>query len=77
MIAIVLLLGAVVWFVSAPLGRGRATRSLAREEGRRADLEAVGLFDERYFLYTEDVDLCAGFRARGRRVIFVPGGASI
>ena len=41
MIAIVLLLGAVVWFVSAPLGRGRATRSLAREEGRRADLEAA------------------------------------
>jgi GT2 family glycosyltransferase len=39
----------------------------------RADLEAVGLLDERYFLYTEDVDLCAAFSARGRRVIFVPG----
>lgn len=39
---------------------------------RRADLEAVGLFDERYFLYTEDVDLCAAFRARGRRVLFTP-----
>jgi GT2 family glycosyltransferase len=38
----------------------------------RADLDAVGLFDERYFLYTEDVDLCAAFQARGRRVIFVP-----
>jgi N-acetylglucosaminyl-diphospho-decaprenol L-rhamnosyltransferase len=38
----------------------------------RRDLEAVGLFDERYFLYTEDADLCAAFRARGRRVIFVP-----
>ena len=25
---------------------------------RRADLEAVGLLDERYFMYTEDVDLC-------------------
>lgn len=40
---------------------------------RRADLEAVGLLDERYFMYTEDVDLCAAFRARGRRVRFVPG----
>ncbi len=40
---------------------------------RRADLEAVGLFDERYFMYTEDVDLCAAFRARGRTVQFVPG----
>jgi GT2 family glycosyltransferase len=38
----------------------------------RADLDAVGLLDERYFLYTEDVDLCAAFWARGRRVIFVP-----
>ena len=38
----------------------------------RADLEAVGLLDERFFLYTEDVDLCASIRARGRRVLFVP-----
>lgn len=38
----------------------------------RADLEAVGLLDERFFMYTEDVDFCAAVRARGRRVIFVP-----
>ena len=38
----------------------------------RADLEAVGLMDERFFLYMEDVDLCASIRARGRRVLFVP-----
>jgi GT2 family glycosyltransferase len=37
---------------------------------RRSDLEAVGLLDERFFLYTEDVDLCAAVRARGRRVLF-------
>ena len=37
----------------------------------RADLEAVGMLDERFFLYTEDVDLCASLRARGRRVLFV------
>jgi GT2 family glycosyltransferase len=39
---------------------------------RRHDLEAAGLFDERYFLYTEDVDLCAAWRARGRTVRFEP-----
>ena len=39
---------------------------------RRADAEAVGLLDERYFLYTEDVDFCAAVRARGRRVLFYP-----
>ncbi len=38
----------------------------------RADAEAVGLLDERFFLYTEDVDFCAAIRARGRRVLFTP-----
>jgi GT2 family glycosyltransferase len=38
---------------------------------RRADLEAAGLLDERFFLYTEDVDLCASVRTRGRTVLFV------
>jgi N-acetylglucosaminyl-diphospho-decaprenol L-rhamnosyltransferase len=37
---------------------------------RRADAEAVGLLDERFFLYTEDVDFCASLRARGRRIRF-------
>ena len=37
---------------------------------RRADAEAVGMFDERYFMYGEDVDFCAAIRARGRRILF-------
>ena len=39
---------------------------------RRADAEAVGLLDERYFMYTEDVDFCAAIRARGGRIRFTP-----
>ena len=39
---------------------------------RRADAEATGLMDERYFMYTEDVDFCAAIRARGRTVLFTP-----
>jgi len=39
---------------------------------RRADAEAAGLLDERYFMYFEDVDFCAAIRARGRRVLFTP-----
>src|SRR5919204_526548 len=39
---------------------------------RRGDAEAVGLLDERFFMYTEDVDFCAAIRARGRRVLFTP-----
>jgi GT2 family glycosyltransferase len=39
---------------------------------RRRDLMAVGMLDERFFMYTEDVDLCASVRARGRQVLFEP-----
>jgi GT2 family glycosyltransferase len=39
---------------------------------RRSVAESVGLLDERYFLYTEDVDFCAAIRARGHRVLFTP-----
>ena len=39
---------------------------------RRDDAEAVGLLDERFFLYAEDVDFCAAVRGRGRRVLFTP-----
>lgn len=39
---------------------------------RRADADAVGLLDERLFMYTEDVDFCAALRARGRRIRFAP-----
>jgi GT2 family glycosyltransferase len=37
---------------------------------RRGDLAAAGGFDERFFMYAEDVDLCASVRARGRLVLF-------
>ena len=39
---------------------------------RRADAEAAGLIDERYFMYMEDVDFCAAIRASGRRILFTP-----
>jgi N-acetylglucosaminyl-diphospho-decaprenol L-rhamnosyltransferase len=37
---------------------------------RRSELEAAGGMDERFFMYAEDVDLCAAVRARGRTVLF-------
>ncbi|HJR59004.1 MAG TPA: glycosyltransferase family 2 protein [Vicinamibacterales bacterium] len=39
---------------------------------RRGVAEDVGLLDERFFLYTEDVDFCASVRARGWKVLFTP-----
>jgi len=39
---------------------------------RRADAEAVGLLDQRYFIYAEDVDFCAAIRSRGRKIRFTP-----
>jgi GT2 family glycosyltransferase len=40
---------------------------------RRAPFEAVGGFDERYFLYWEDADLCRRLRDRGWKTRYVPG----
>jgi N-acetylglucosaminyl-diphospho-decaprenol L-rhamnosyltransferase len=53
----------------------RADREVAWVSGacllvRRADALAIGLFDERYFLYWEDVDFCAALRAAGRAIRF-------
>ncbi len=39
---------------------------------RRKVLEEVGLFDERYFFYMEETDLCKRARAAGWLVVFVP-----
>jgi N-acetylglucosaminyl-diphospho-decaprenol L-rhamnosyltransferase len=39
---------------------------------RRAALDEVGMLDEGYFLYVEDVDLCTRLRAAGWEVRFSP-----
>jgi N-acetylglucosaminyl-diphospho-decaprenol L-rhamnosyltransferase len=39
---------------------------------RREALDEVGMFDEGYFLYVEDVDLCTRMRAAGWEVRFSP-----
>jgi GT2 family glycosyltransferase len=56
----------------------RAAREVAWVSGasmviRRADLLDVGLLDERFFMYTEDVDLCVRMNQRGRKVLYVAG----
>ncbi|MBM3859269.1 MAG: glycosyltransferase family 2 protein [Verrucomicrobia bacterium] len=50
---------------------------------RRAALDVVGTFDERFFMYYEEVDLCLRLRQAGWKIMFVPdavvthhGGAS-
>lgn len=39
---------------------------------RRSALDEVGMFDERYFMYVEDVDLCTRLRTAGWTVLFSP-----
>jgi GT2 family glycosyltransferase len=50
---------------------------------RREALDQVGLLDERFFMYGEDIDWCHRFRLAGWRIVFYPeaealhyGGAS-
>lgn len=44
---------------------------------RREALDQVGLLDEDYFMYSEEVDLCHRLRRHGWRVYWVPGAAVV
>jgi GT2 family glycosyltransferase len=44
---------------------------------RRDALEAVGGFDEGYFMYWEDADLCRRLRARGFEVRYAPAAVAV
>jgi GT2 family glycosyltransferase len=44
---------------------------------RRDALEKVGGFDERYFLYWEDADLCRRLRAAGYEVRYEPAATAV
>ncbi len=44
---------------------------------RQAALERFGLFDEGFFLYYEDGDLCARARAAGYRVVYEPQATAV
>jgi N-acetylglucosaminyl-diphospho-decaprenol L-rhamnosyltransferase len=59
------------------LGRLRKAKEVAWVSAacclaRREALESVGGFDEGFFLYFEDIDLCARMAERGWRTLFVP-----
>lgn len=42
---------------------------------RAAAVRQVGLFDERFFMYSEEIDLCRRLRAAGWRIRYVPQAA--
>lgn len=44
---------------------------------RRDALQAIGLFDERFFMYAEETDWCMRLRRAGRTALFAPCGEII
>ena len=44
---------------------------------RRTVLEALGGFDERFFFFLEETDLCVSAKSKGHRVVFYPGAKVI
>ena len=61
--------------VSAPQGSGPVEIDWCHGAfllGRRHELLALGGFDEAYFLYAEDMDLCFRVHASGRSVVYLP-----
>jgi len=61
--------------VSAPQGPGPVEIDWCHGAyflGRRADLLALGGYDEAYFLYAEDMDLCFRVHGSGRSVVYLP-----
>jgi N-acetylglucosaminyl-diphospho-decaprenol L-rhamnosyltransferase len=44
---------------------------------RRSALESIGGWDDRYFMYFEDVDLCWRFRRLGWRMAYEPSGTVV
>jgi GT2 family glycosyltransferase len=39
---------------------------------RHSVIKEIGVLDERFFMYYEEVDLCCRIRASGRRIAFIP-----
>lgn len=68
--------------IDAGVGNGDHSMSVDWLSGacmlaRRDALHAVHGFDERYFLYWEDADLCRRLRARGYQVRYVPNATAV
>ena len=61
--------------VSAPEGPGPVAIDWCHGAfllGRRDELLALGGYDERYFLYAEDMDLCFRVHESGKSVVYLP-----
>ena len=68
--------------ITAPTAAGAAGVAVDWVSGacmlvRRDAFASVGGFDERYFMYWEDADLCRRLRARGYAIRYVPAATAV
>ena len=66
-----------VRMIDEPIGDGESARECDWVPGcylliRKSVIDEVGLFDPRYFLYFEEVDLCRRVKAAGWKVMYLP-----
>jgi GT2 family glycosyltransferase len=62
---------------TAPMPRDVPSLIGAAIMGRRETLDSVGGFDERFFFFLEETDLCLRIKEKGARVVFFPQSSVI
>lgn len=70
--------GAISWSINQKYDESTTPQEVTFISGcvmmiRRSVLERIGGFDPRYFMYAEDIELCARLRKHNYKLVYLPG----